>query len=81
MKNKKVYEEKRDMVHFYISSAIIRHSGIHAHLHIVASQATLILLSVNQFFILIGANLKVDYYPTRNLCKKVISGRNGSKHQ
>lgn len=49
MKNKKVYEEKRDIVHFYISSAIIRHSGIHAHLHIVTSQATLILLSVNQF--------------------------------
>lgn len=72
---------KRDTVHFYFSSAIIKLSGIHAHLHIMTSQAALILWSVNQSLILIGLNLKVDYYFTRNLCKKAISRRNGSKYQ
>lgn len=56
---------KIDIVHFYVSSAIIKHSGIHAHLHTATSQVT--SLTVNQSLIPIGLNLKVDCYPTRNL--------------
>lgn len=59
MKSKKIYEEERDPVHFHVSSPVIKHSGIHAHLHIVRSQAT-ILLSVNQSLILTGLNLKAE---------------------